>query len=122
MTTHHGGMGYAGEDKDLVSHIEDARNIDDNESTNSSETMITFRGSEVNGYLSDLLPNSQADLNILARKIHSLWQWLDSREGQPAEGLDHIDCLEQELQTHSLSLTLQTQPTSTPHLQNHLEK
>ena len=30
--------------------------------------MIALRGSEANGHLSDLLPNSQGDLNILTRK------------------------------------------------------
>ena len=42
-------------------HIEDTRNIDDNESTNSSETLIAFRGLEADGCLSNLLHNSQAD-------------------------------------------------------------
>ena len=31
MTTHHGGVGHAGEDRDLYSHVEDTGNIDDNE-------------------------------------------------------------------------------------------
>ena len=72
MTTHHGGAGHSGEDRDLNSHVEDTRNIDDNESTNSSETAIALGGSEVDGCLRDPLPNSQADLHILTRKIHSL--------------------------------------------------
>ena len=71
MTTHNGGAGHAGEDRDLDSHVKDTGNIDDNESTNSSEAMIASRGSEVDGHLGDLLPNSQADLNILTREIHS---------------------------------------------------
>ena len=112
MTTHHGGMGHAGKDRDLNSHIEDTRNIDDNESTNSSETTIAFRGSETDGHLGNLLPSSQADLNILAREIHNLQQQVEAREGQPVEGLDHIDCLEQELWT--LCLTLRTPKPSTP--------
>ena len=40
MTTHHGGAEHAG--RDLNSYVEDAGNIDDNESTNSSETTIAF--------------------------------------------------------------------------------
>ena len=44
MTTHHGGAGHADKDRDLNPHIEDARNIDDNESTKSSETILAFRG------------------------------------------------------------------------------
>ena len=74
MTTCHGGAEHTCEDRDLNSHIEDARNIDmdpdhDNQSTNSSDTTIVFRGSEADGHLSDLLPNSQVDLNILAREV-----------------------------------------------------
>ena len=95
MTTHHRGVGQAGRDRDLNYHVEYARKIDDNESTNSSETFIAFRGSE-------------ADLHILMREIHSLGQYIEAREGQPVEGLDHIDHLEQELWTLSM------QPTSTP--------
>ena len=44
-------MGNAGKDRDLNSHVEDARNIDDNERTNSSETMLAFGGSEADGCL-----------------------------------------------------------------------
>ena len=72
MTTCHRGMGHAGEDRDLDPHIEDTGNIDGKKSTNSSETMIALGETEMDGCLSDLLPNSQADLNILAREIHSL--------------------------------------------------
>ena len=72
MTTHHRGAGHTGEDRDFNSYVEDARNIDGNESTNSSETMIAFRALEVDGCLGNLLPNSQEDLNILLREIHSL--------------------------------------------------
>ena len=72
MTTHHGRAGHVGEDRDLNSYIDDTRNIDDNESTNSSGTIIAFGGLEADGCLSDLLPNSQADLKVLAREIHSL--------------------------------------------------
>ena len=77
MTTHHGEAGHICKDIDLDSYVEDARNIDmspkiDNESTNSSDTTIAFGRSEVDGCLSDLLPNGQADLDILAREINSL--------------------------------------------------
>ena len=72
MTTHHRGVGHTGEDRDLNSHVEDTRNVHDNESTDSSETMIDFRGSEMDGHHSDPLPNIQVDLSLLAREIHSL--------------------------------------------------
>ena len=73
MTTHHGGTGHNSKDRDLNSHIEDTRGMDigpnnDNESTNSSDTMIAFSGSEADGHLCDLLPNSQANLGILRRE------------------------------------------------------
>ena len=79
MTTCHGGAGHTGKDRDLDSHIEDTRGMDigsnnDNESTNSLDTMIDFGGSEVDGHLNDLLPNSQANLGILTREINSLQQ------------------------------------------------
>ena len=66
--THHWGVGHADDDRDLNSHIEDTRNIDDNGCTNSLETTIALRESEMDGHLSDLLPNSQEDWNILTRK------------------------------------------------------
>ena len=77
MTTHHGGTGHKCEDRDLNPHIEDAVGIDigpnnDNESTNSLDTMLAFRGSEADGHLSYLQPNSQANLTILTRVINSL--------------------------------------------------
>ena len=72
MTTDHRGVGHAGEDRDLNSHIGDTRNIDDSDNTNSSETIIALGGSEANRHLSDLLPNSQADLHILTTEIHRL--------------------------------------------------
>ena len=76
MTTHHRGAGHSCEHGDLNSHVEDARNIDmgpknDNKSTNSSDTTITFRGSEADGHLGGLLPNGQADLDISTREINS---------------------------------------------------
>ena len=73
--------------------------------------MIAFGGSEADG-LSDLLPNSQANLGILTKEINSSWQCVEAREGQPAGGLDHLDHLEWELQ--NLSLMLRAQLTSTP--------
>ena len=72
MTTHYGGMGCAVEDRILNSHREDTGNIDENESTNSSESTIAFGGSEAGGCLSDLLSSGQADLKIFTRKVHSL--------------------------------------------------
>ena len=104
MTTHHGGVGHAAKEKYLNSNVEDTRNKDNNERTNSSEAMIALRGSEADGCLSDFQCNSQADLNMLAREIDSLQQCIEDRESQPVEGLDCTDCLEQK------------------HPQSHLEK
>ena len=114
-----------GENRDLSSLTEDTRGMDigpdnDTKSTNGLDTMIAFRKSDVDGYLCDLLPNSQENLDILTREINSLWQWVEAGEGQLAEGLDHIDWLEGELHRishkHSGNNWLQPQ-----HLQNQLE-
>ena len=79
MITHHKAVGHSNIDRELNSHIEDIRGIDigphnDNESTNSLDTMIAFRGSEVDGCLGNLLPNSHTGLNIFAKEINSLPQ------------------------------------------------
>ena len=63
----------------------------DNESTNSLDTMIAFGGSEADGHLGDLLPNSKANLGILAREINSFQQQVEVAEVQPVEGFDGID-------------------------------
>ena len=64
------------------------------------------------GHLGNLLPNGQTNLRILPREINSLYQWVEARESQQAEGLDCINCLEQEL--WNLSVTWRAQLTSTP--------
>ena len=69
MITCHRVAGCTCEDRDLNFHVEDTRGIDigsnnDNESTDSLDTMIAFGGSEVDGCLGNLLPNSQANLSI----------------------------------------------------------
>ena len=74
MTTCHGGAGHTGKDRDLNSYVEDDGNIDkgsdhDSESTNSMDTTIAFGGTEADDHLNNLLPNSQADVNIIAREI-----------------------------------------------------
>ena len=119
MTTCHEGSGHTGKDRDLISDIEDTRGIyigpnNDTESTESLDTTIPYGGSEANGHLSDLLPNSQTNLGILTREINSLWQWVEAREGKPVQGLDCIDWLEWELQ--NLSLMLGAQLISSPAL------
>ena len=111
MTTHHGGTGHTIKDWNFNSYIYitlegDTGGIDigpnnDNKSTYSLDTMLAFGGSEVDGHLSDLLASSQANLTILTREIHSLQQWVEIREGQPAEALA---CTEWELQNLSLTL------------------
>ena len=102
MTTDHGGTGHPGEDRELNSYIEDTKDIDigsnnDNESENSSDSMVAFREVEANGHLSDPLPNSQTDLKLLTREISHLQQCVEAGDGQPTEGLDCIDHLEREL-------------------------
>ena len=77
MTTCHGGAGHTGKDRDLNSYIEDTGGMDighdnDNESTSSSDTTIAFKGSEADGCLSDILSNSQANLDIFTTEINNL--------------------------------------------------
>ena len=118
MTTCHGGLGHVGEDRDLNSHIEDAGNIDDTEGTNSSGTMIAFRESD--GYLSNLLPNSQADLNILQEKYTAYDNEYEAGEGQPVEriGLHRLPRMgTMDSLSHSGHNQLQPQ-----HPQSYLEK
>ena len=79
MTTHHGGTRHTDKDRDLDFHIEDTRGIDigpnsNNESTNSSDTTLSFGGLEADGHLGDLLLGTQANLTILTREINSLPQ------------------------------------------------
>ena len=105
MTTHHGG------DRDLDSHVENTWNIDDNESTSSSEITIAFGGSEADSHLSDLLPNSQADLqhthNRNKQLITTCSSWRRSTKRRigphrtPRTG-------------HSLTLSTQSTSTLTP--------
>ena len=54
--------------------------------------------------------SNQAKLTALTREINDLCQQVEAGEGQPAEGLDHI---EQELQNHSLMLHPPPSPTPT---------
>ena len=73
LTTHHVGTGHTDKDRDIDSHIDittkrDTRGIDigpnnNNESTNSLETMLPFGGSEADGCLSDLLTSKPGKLN-----------------------------------------------------------
>ena len=77
MTTHDGGTGHTGNERDLDCHAQDTGGTDigpakDNESTNSSDTMLTFGGSEADGCLGNLLPSSQANLTTLTTDIKSL--------------------------------------------------
>ena len=74
MTISHGGTGCTDKDRDLNSHIDitteaDTRGIDrgpnnDNESTNSSDTMLALEGLEADDCLGDLLASSQANLTM----------------------------------------------------------
>ena len=65
-------------------------------------------GLEAEGNTDELLPSNQAKLMALMREINDLHQWVEAREGQPAESLD---CMEWELQ--NLSCTLTTTSTYT---------
>ena len=56
--------------RDINSHVEDTEGIDlgqnnDNESTNSLDTMLAFGGLEAEGCLGNVLPSSQANVTVL---------------------------------------------------------
>ena len=111
--THHRGAGCP-VDRDIDLHIEETEGINtgpdsDNESTSGTDTTIVFGGSEADGHPNELIPSNQTNVTALMREINDLHQWVEAREGQPAKCLDHI---EWELQ--NISLTLQSQPSSTP--------
>ena len=81
----------------------------DSDSISGSEATVALDGLEAKDNTDELLPNNQAKLMAQMREINDLCQWIETREGQPAESLD---CIEWELQ--SLSLMLQPQPPQTP--------
>ena len=113
MATCHRGARHP-VDRDINLHIEDMEGINtgpdnNNDSTSGSDTTIAFGGSEAGGHPSEFIPSNQGTLTALTREILNLHQGVEAREGQPAEGLDHI---EWELQ--NLSLMLQPQAASTP--------
>ena len=113
MATCHRGT-WQPVDRDINLHIGDmegknTKPDNSNESTNGSDTTIAFGGSEADDHSSKLITSNQAKLTSLIRELHDLGKWVEAREGQPAEGLGHIEC-----ELKSLSLSLQPQPTSTP--------
>ena len=102
MATCHRGAGHS-IDRDIDLHVEDMEGINTgldnvNESTSGSDTTVAFGGSEAHSHPDELIPSNQAKLTVLTREINDLHQWLGTREGKPAERLDHI---EQELQNLS---------------------
>ena len=110
VATHHRGAGHPIARDDL--HIEDpeATGMDnDNDSISGLDATVALGGLEAEDNTNELLPSNQAKLTALKREINDLHQWVEAREGQPAESLDHI---EGELQ--NLSLMLQPQPPPTP--------
>ena len=70
---------------------------------------VALGGPEAEGHPNDLILN-QTKLTALMREINDLCQWVEAREGQPAESLD---CIEHELQNLLISLHPQSPPTPT---------
>ena len=95
MATHHEGKGCP-IDWDINLHVEGMEGIytrleNDNKSTSGSDTTILLGGSEADCHPDDLLFSNQAKLKALMTEINDLCQWVEAREGQPAEGLDLIE-------------------------------
>ena len=111
MATCHGGAGHpVARDVNLHTGDPEAIGIDnDNDSISGSDATVALGGLETEGNTNELLPSNQAKLTPLTWEINELCQWVEAREGQPAESLD---CIEQELQ--NLSLALQPPPSPTP--------
>ena len=86
-------------------HVEDPEATslgNDNDSISVSEATVALGGLEAEDNTNELLPSNQAKLMALMIEINDLHQWVEAREGQPAEGLDHI---ERELQNLSHAST-----------------
>ena len=110
MATHHRGIGHPTARDDL--HIEDPEATgmdDDNDTISGLDATVALGGLKAEGNTNALLPNNQAKLMALTRETNDLHQWVEAREGQPVE---HLDCIEWELQ--NLSLMLQQQPPPMP--------
>ena len=113
-TTHPGGKGAGHhEARDVDLHIEDpvATGMDNNNDSisGSDATVALGIGLEAEGHPNEFLPSNWTKLTALVQEISKLHQWVEAREGQPAESLD---CIEWELQ--NLSLALQPPPSPTP--------
>ena len=113
MANCHRGAGYP-IDRDINLHLEDTETTgleSDNESVSGLDTTTALGGPETEGHPNKLIPSNQAKLRALMREINDLCQWVEAREGQLAESLDHI---EWELQNLSLALQPQLSPMLTP--------
>ena len=92
MATQHRGAGHLIARDDL--HIDDAESTgmdNDNDSISGSDATVSLGGLETEDNTNELLPRNQARLMALMREINDLHQWVEAREGQPAESLDHIE-------------------------------
>ena len=93
MATCHGSTGHPVARDNL--YIEDPETIgidNDNDSISGSDATVAFGGLEAEKMsTNELLSGNQAKLMALTREINDLCQWVEVREGQPAESLDHIE-------------------------------
>ena len=102
MATHHGGTGHPVARDDLYVEDPEATGLDNNnDSIIGLDAAVTLGGLEAEDNTNELLPTNHAKLKALTREINDLCQWVEAREGQPAESLHHI---ESQLQNLSLML------------------
>ena len=109
MATHHRGAEHP-LDRGINLHAEDPEptNID-NESTHNSDATVALGQPETQGHPKDPVYSNCDKLMDLTREINNLHQWVEAREGKPAETLD---CIEHELQ--NLLIALHPTPPPTP--------
>ena len=72
MATHHGGTGYP-VDRDIDLHIEDVEGINtgpdnENKSTNGSDTIIVFGGSEADGQPQETYTQQPSQVNSIHKR------------------------------------------------------
>ena len=92
MATCHGGTGHPITRGNLnVEHPEVTGMDNDNDSISGLDATVALGGLEAEANTNELLASNQAKLTALMRKINDLHQWVEAREGQPAESLDHME-------------------------------
>ena len=109
MVTHHRDTGHpVARDDPHIEYPETTGMDNDNDSISGLDATVALGGLEAEDNTSEHLPNNQAQLMALMREISDLHQWVEVREGQPAENLDHIEWVLQNLSHASATASTNT--------------